>query len=274
MSSRRIWLARQTKIDESWLEIDETSGLVKYSEEMKSARMHTRSMLSINNVLSKSFYTHYIYSYPFYDGQSKGEYNAMVRAASLPKDTMSVNEFSRAVSGKAKARKYRPNYYDEIKKLLSNRQDLKEYLEKIDAEKEHQSKLRQSSDVFYREKSEDIEQNKVYLKKYPHQVGDKVILFNTYWSHMSNPIIDKIESISKKGNIFLGKAYGYNHISHCFFPSGQHFHEPGGQLWFIPYGRACDLTWLCDAEKKKLYFKEWEEYELQSLIDKRNNNVR
>ena len=232
MLMRNNRLPSRSKIDKSWLEIDKRSGLVKYSEEMKSSWIHERVILSITNLLSEGGhgYPHKIYSYPFYDGQSKGEYNAMVKAASLPTDLISFSELLKAPCGSPKPKKYRPNYFNEIKKLLSNRQELKEYLEKKDAKTAHEINLRKSSDVFYREKSEDIEQNKVYLKKHPHQVGDKVIIFSTYGNNMSNPKIDNIESISKKGNIFLSKHYGANYLSKCFYPSGKHFHEPGGQF--------------------------------------------
>lgn len=266
MLMRNNRVASCPKIDKSLLEIDKRTGLVRYSEEMKSFWINGRAILSITNLLIDGGYPHKIYNYPFYEGQSKSEYNAMVRAASFPKDTISFSELLRVTSGNTKASKYRPNYYDEIKKLLSNRPKLKDYLKKMDAETAHEIKLRKSSDVFYREKSEDIEQNKVYLKKHPHQVGDKVIIFNTYGNNMSNPKIDNIESISKEGNVFLSKHYGANYFSKCFYPNGKHYHEQGGQLWFIPFGRADDLTWLCDAEKKNLYFKEWEEYELQKNI--------
>ena len=264
MLMRNNRLPSRSKIDKSWLEIDKKSGLVKYSEEMKSAWIHGRAILSISNLLKKDNQVnpHSIYSYPFYDGQSKGEYNAMVKAASLPKYIMSIDEILSANSENNKPKKYRANYYDALKKVLLNSPELKNYLERLDAKTNHKLKLQQSSDIFYREKGEDIEQNKIYLKKHPHQVGEKVIIFSTYGNKMSNPKIDHIESISKKGNVFLSKDYGANYFSKCFYPSGKHYHEPGGQLWFIPFGRISDLTWLCEAEQKNLYLKDWEEYEL------------
>ena len=85
----------------------------------------------------------------------------------------------------------------------------------------------------WRNKWADLEKTKKFYEQFPPEVGQTVVVLNTYAQRMEKPDVKKIEVIHKRGGIIVNHHHDM-YAGVLFLRDGKNWKAPRSQCWLVP----------------------------------------